>query len=154
MTSLTKRLFFCLAILANSFTTAKARSFHNQGSFDVNCSLHERKIRAHNPELIGYVSYSGPASFRFISRMSFDLRRGLYRDHNWSSTTADPIYAQSKSSLTLQKNSDGFVRYDLRTNRYYSLQVASAYSNLEVTGRCRRLKYSGIAANPRPVPRR
>jgi hypothetical protein len=154
MASQTKRLFFCLAILANSYATAEARSFHNQGSFDVYCSLHERKIRAYNPDRIGYVSYSGPASFRFTGRMTFDLNRMLYRDHDWSPNIAEPIQLRGKSSLLLRKHSEGVVRYDLRTNRYYSLQVASAYSNLEVTGRCRRLEFSGIAPNPRRVPRR
>jgi hypothetical protein len=154
MTILTKSLFFSLLVSTLLISSPEARSFHSESTFDVYCSLHERKIRAYNPDRIGYVSYSGPASFRFTSRMTFDLNRMLYRDQDGPPNIAEPIHSRRNSILVLLKHSDGVVRYDLRTNRYYSLQVASAYSNLEVTGRCRRLKYSGIDANPRPVPRR
>jgi hypothetical protein len=154
MTNLTKPLFFSFLVSTLLISKLEARSFHKEGAFDATCALHERKIRAYNPDRIGYVSYSGPASFRFTGRMTFDLNRMLYRDHDWSPNIAEPIQLRGKSSLLLRKHSEGVVRYDLRTNRYYSLQVASAYSNLEVTGRCRRLEFSGIAPNPRRVPRR
>jgi hypothetical protein len=154
VTYLAKSLFLSLLISTLLISRAEARSFQKEGAFDVYCSLHERKIRAYNPDRIGYVSYSGPASFRFTSRMTFDLNRMLYRDQDGPPNIAEPVHSRRNSILVLRKHSEGVVRYDLRTNRYYSLQVASAYSNLEVTGRCRRLKFSGIAANPRPVPRR
>jgi hypothetical protein len=141
------RISFGIASLCALIGSSAAWSVTPARAFDVFCSMHERTVRAYNPERVGYVSYSGPPHFSFTSRISINLKHGLFREHSWPQNNAERIHTSGKRSIMLSEDSEGFERYNLRTNRYYSRHVASAYKDLVITGRCRRMGYSGIAAN-------
>jgi hypothetical protein len=125
--------------------------------FDLVCPTLSRTMKAHNPGRVGYVSFSGPSSYYAVQRFSFDLGRGLYRNQFWRADVSERIKVERKFIL-VANDSEGFSRFNLRTNRYFSRQTASAQLDEIETAHCSRAAFSGfLMATPawalKPLPK-
>ncbi len=108
--------------------------------------MHGRLIVDYSKDLNQPVGYMGPARWQSKFRYAIDLKRRLFFDLGWQNAKPMKFVQQTNARIWFSKNDQGFERYSLKSDQFYSRNEVGNWLIEIVTGKCRRAPFSGIPA--------